>query len=568
MLSIGIDLGTTASVIASIKDGKPYVIPMENGEVTTPSVVNYSNEYPIVGKRAILEGGSAIFSVKRSMGQRTKFFEKFPEEISAEILKHICKNAELHLGEKIETAVITVPAHFSEAQRMATKHAASLAGIKVLRLINEPTAAALAFGLEKNGIFAVYDLGGGTFDFSVLRLRDGIFQVLATGGDNFLGGDDIDNEILNYNLNRLGIDEINEKERAIGKLVAKSLKEKLSSGETTQKFLHEGRSYEFHLTEKILEDLSHQFLQKTLDVADRVLHDAKISQLDGVVLVGGMTKLPLVKSVIKHHFSATIFDNVNPDEAVALGAALQAEMINSKNSNLLLIDVVPLTLGMETLGGNVDKIIYRNTPIPIAEQREYTTYKDNQFGMKFHIVQGESPLAENCRSLAHFELKEIPPMPAGMPRIVVTFSVDINGLLTVTALEKNTGQQQSVLVEPSSGLSGDEIFSLLEQSLKNKKNDDAQAQKISTIVETKRIINFWNSILEEIPEKDRADICTKISALEELIGQDKVEKKNTEISEIVERRREIEIRIARHMDAIINNRLSGKNFSKFFERAI
>jgi molecular chaperone HscA len=556
MFTVGIDLGTTASVISYIKDGRPEVIQIDGG-ITVPSVVNYSEDHPIVGNEAIYRANDAstIFSVKRRMGSNEKFFDRSPAEISADILSHIKLAAELNLGRKIETAVITVPAHFSDTQRTATKQAASIAGIKVLRLINEPTAAAIAFGLDKNkqGIFAVYDFGGGTFDFSILRLSDGIFQVLATGGDNNLGGDDVDEKILENNFQRNGIVDSTPNEKMLGKRIAKFLKENLQDKNSIEKdFELRDKIFKFELNKKDLEKYLKEIFEKTFLISSQVLEDAEISSsdLDGVVLVGGMTKLSFVKKLVSENFETKIFDDISPEKAVSFGAAIHANSIVEKD-NMLLIDVVPLTLGIETFGGGVDKIIHRNTPIPITERREYTTYQDNQTGMKFRVLQGERPLANECRTLADFELKGIPAMPAGRARVIVEFSIDVNGLLDVKAYEKTTGISQEIVIESSAGLSGEDMMEILEKAFKEKESDQVKANNIAIKIETERSIRFWKSIIREIPEEFQKIAREKILKLEEKLSAEN-------FSEILPIKNELENIFRRFLDEIINNHLSGK----------
>ncbi|MDR2645690.1 MAG: Hsp70 family protein [Holosporaceae bacterium] len=563
MFTVGIDLGTTASAVACIQEGAPIIVRI-GGHSTTPSVVNYMANSVTVGREAILQakGSNSIFSIKRAMGTDQVFSGRMPIEISADILYYLRKNCERNLGRRIDAAVITVPAHFSDAQRTATKHAASLAGIRVLRLLNEPTAAILAFGLNQksNGIFAVYDFGGGTFDFSVLRLMNGIFQVLATGGDNHLGGDDVDNAILNYNCRLHGL-EIKENEKISGRLVAKFLKEQLRDlPKVDGMYVHENRTYNFQLTEDILRSVCRDFLRRSLEISDRVLQDAYVSsyQLDGVVLVGGMTKLELLREEVKKHFSAKIFHDIDPEEAVALGAAIYADSIR-KSCNLLLIDVVPLSLGVEMFGGGVDKIIYRNTPIPIVEKREYTTYQDNQSGIKFHVVQGERPLAAECLSLANFELTGIPPLPAGMPRIEVKFSIDVNGLLQVDAWDKRTSLRQRVVVDPSSGLSTDKITLILQKALENQQEDSIHVQNISLKIESQRMIKFWKSTVNEIPLSSRKIAKSTIKNLKDALAADNYE-------DILLLRRKLEQLFGLFLDDIINSRLSGKAITDLAEK--
>lgn len=553
MLTVGIDLGTTASVVAVSRGGHAAAVKLDNAYTAVPSAVNYSEGDPIVGRAAFLcDAAGTVLTIKRHMGTDTRLFGRTPAEISADILRFLKKSAERKLGEKIDAAVITVPAHFSELQRTATKQAASLAGIKVLRLINEPTAAAIAFGIHQNGVFAVYDLGGGTFDFSVLRVVDGIFQVLATGGDNYLGGNDIDEIILQENLKKHRIEEITETEKNSALLAAKFLKEQIRGKDNVEAyFIWRGENYVFSLNQELLKNAAETILQKTLKIVTQVLSDAKINQLDGVVLVGGMTKLSLVKDFVRHNFSTKVYDNINPDEAVAVGAALEAESATGGNSNILLIDVVPLTLGIETFGGGADKIIHRNTPIPISEKRQYTTYQNNQTGMKFHVVQGESSLAAECRSLANFELRGIPAMPAGAAHVSVNFSVDVNGLLTVSAIEQSTGTAQTVVVEPSAGLSDAEMIAILEKSFANRESDDEKARNIELVVDTNRAIAFWKSIVDEIPEAESEDVKNFIAQLEQLI----TEKKYSEVQQLSEKIEEI---VGLFIDDIVNNHLCGR----------
>lgn len=552
MFTVGIDLGTTASVVSYIKDGVPTAVKID-GRVTVPSVVNYSSENPIVGREAIYKSDSAHteFSVKRRMGE-----EDSAVRVSADILRHLKLSTEINTDRKIDGAVITVPAHFSDIQRIATKRAASLAGIKVLRLINEPTSAALAFGIgnsEKNGIYAVYDFGGGTFDFSVLRLSDGIFQVLASGGNNYLGGDDIDNKIVEHNLPA----DISINEKILAKLSAKFLKENLGNSDSiAQDFICNGVSYNIKLTQEQLREYSVNLLDLTIAIASQVLKDAQISQsdLDGLVLVGGMTKLPLMKNFIREKFQTKIYDDIDPETAVSFGAALEADSIVSKNNGLMLIDVVPLTLGIETFGGGVDRVIFRNTPIPITEKREYTTQQDNQTGIKFRVVQGERPIASECRTLANFELRGIPPMPAGRARINVEFSVDVNGLLSVKAYEKTTGIHQEVVIDGSLGLTNELMMDMLEQAYNKREDDEVKARQVSIKIEIERMIKFWQSIIHEIPENFQQTVVNNIEKLQKLILEEK-------FSDAVEVKNEIEGIVGKFLDDIINNHLSGKKLS-------
>lgn len=564
MFTIGIDLGTTASVVSYIdENGNPKIFEVDGGKVSTPSVVGYYKDGgSVVGRNAICNDDVefTLFSMKRFMGNNSKVFGKTAVEFSADILAHLKRTVEKRLKKQVDSAIITVPAHFSDLQRTATKQAASIANIKVLRLINEPTAAAIAFGVDKqkDGIFAVYDFGGGTFDFSILRLKDGVFQVIATGGDNYLGGDDLDDAILAYNFDKCKIDNdlISKKDMAAARLVAKILKEQLcDSDEIHKTFIHNGISCVFELTKEVLKTLSQKIIAKTLSVANQVMIDAGVSSFDGIVLAGGMTKLNLVKSAVKDFFNAKkIYDDVNPESVVAVGAAIQADAVANKNKRILLIDVVPLSLGIETIGGEVDKIIHRNTPIPIVEEREYTTYKDNQTGIKFHVVQGERSLAKDCRSLATFELTGIPPMPAGMPRVIVEFQVDVNGLLTLKAYEKNLGISQNITVEPSSGLSNDDIASMLKNAYENTESDKALSRNITVKVECERMIKFWNAILHDLPHDAQI-------AAEQNIAQLRIALRDDKIDDAIHLKNSIENIYGQYLDDIISRRLSGQKIA-------
>lgn len=554
MATIGIDLGTTASAVAIMENDKPKIVEID-GCVTVPSIVNYSENIPTVGHAALLNEDieRTVIAIKRYMGTDLVFQGKSPAEISADILSFLKKSVERKLGIVVESAVVTVPAHFSELQRIATKQAASLAGIKVLRLINEPTAAALAFGINQNGVFAVYDLGGGTFDFSVLRVVDGIFQVLSTGGDNYLGGNDVDESILNENMDRYEVRELSAVEKNSGMLLAKYLKEHIKDkDEISVDFKFRGESYAFSLDQKSLRSITKSIFEKTNVIIEQVLEEAHVTKLNGLILVGGMTKLRLIKDLVIDRFKdVPVFDNVNPEEAVALGAVLDAYSLLNQNSGILLIDVVPLSLGIETLGGGVDKIIHRNTPIPISEKRQYTTYQDNQTGMKFRVVQGERPIASECRSLANFELKGIPPMPAGVANVIVTFSVDVNGLLQISAREESTGIEQKVIIEPSMGLTDDDMVKILENAFKNQEKDNDDAKNIKLIVDTNRLITFWRSIVSEIPNNEAQAVKRLLIRLETFL-------KDKKYTEITQTSNEIEQIIGQFIDGIINNHLCGR----------
>lgn len=482
--AIGIDLGTTNSVVAIVaEDGKARVLASMEGDHLIPSFVSYTNEGIHVGHAALRDlkpfPKNLIKSVKRFMpeaGVKTFSLQAktyTPVEISAEILKKLKKQAENSLKVPVQKAVITVPAYFDDAARMATKAAAQLAGLDVLRMINEPTAAALAYGIERGveGFYAVYDLGGGTFDFSVLKLEKGLFKVIATGGDNKLGGDDFDDLFLsslrkeNPSLNKI----LNQDPLLITEVLlnVQSIKEELSLVvEVTKEIIINSEKFFISMTREDYEGLIKDKIQKTLSVIQSVLRDAHVKheEIKGVVLVGGATRTPIIRESLKNFFQKEPLTNINPDEVVALGAAYQAYAL-THGSETLLLDVIPLSLGLETFAGVFEKILSRNSPIPISKTQEFTTYQDGQTALLIHVLQGERELAKDCLSLARFEFKGIPILPAGVPRIIVTFSVDADGLLTVSATEKTTGLVQEIDVYPTYGLSSEKIKKMLLESL-------------------------------------------------------------------------------------------------------
>lgn len=497
--AVGIDLGTTHSVVAVATDAQASAIRDAHGCAIIPSIVHYHEDYVIVGEEAqeaFAEGeASVIASIKRWMGtaktMQAQDRRVTPIDVSADILRHLKRMAEEALGREVAQAVITVPAYFDDAARNATKEAAKLAGIDVLRLINEPTAAALAYGIQtqSQGIYAIYDFGGGTFDISILKLESGVFQVLSTAGDTTLGGDDIDHAIALYVLEKLNIDPALMDTLEWNKLlsVARMKKEKLTTEESV---ILKWKKVEVPLNRPLLDTLAEPFVTRTLQCCEAALRDAGLTPkaMAGVVLVGGSTRMALVKQKVAEFFAMKPLDSLDPDLVVAYGAAVQAEALTRGNSNNLLLDVTPLSLGLETYGGIVEKIIHRNSPIPCAVAQEFTTYQDNQGAMKIHVLQGEREKVSDCRSLAQFELRGIPPMVAGAARIKVTFSMDADGILTVSAQELVSGAKQEVVVTSASTLEFEEIERMLRESNEHARADIIERLLIEARVAAERAI--------------------------------------------------------------------------------
>jgi Fe-S protein assembly chaperone HscA len=608
---VGIDLGTTNSLVAFMQGDVPVVIPGDDGLNLVPSVVALDeNDQIIVGSAArkylIETPERSVYSIKRLMGRgiedireelklfpfrlaedlqpgevlRIKLGDKTftPPEISAFILRQLKRNAERFFAAPVTQAVITVPAYFNDAQRQATKDAGRIAGLEVLRLVNEPTAASLAYGLDQkqNGIVAVYDLGGGTFDISILKLHDGIFEVMATNGDTHLGGDDIDNLLITIALDDiqgdLGLDVRRNGEivQTIRKAVIET-KIALSS-QTSAKLdieLPGGKRYQREITRQQFEDLIRPILDRTIEPCRQAMKDAGVTpeQIEEVVLVGGSTRIPTVRALVKEMFRREPHTDLNPDEVVALGAAVQANILSGGSEvtqNMLLLDVTPLSLGIEVAGGVTDKIILRNSTVPASSTQHYTTQVDGQVNVAVHVLQGERELAKDCRSLARFDLKGIPPMPAGLPRIEVKFLIDANGILHVSAREQRSGKEAEIEVQPSYGLTDEQVESMILESFDSAEEDFRQRQVIEARNEIETILSALEKSKKspawgQLANGERKQIAKLEKALQEVKQQDDYEK----VRKAIDALNQGTMRLAElMMDSAVTTALKGKTMEQ------